>query len=663
MKATDLLKKLDEATPPSRERVLVQYRVNGNTAAAMGNVKLIPKLEAGVYSPQPTMEGLFFERKDVLSDGLLRFEDERQDTILQEVAEFWKLKDSYAKYEFVHSRGMVLYGPPGSGKCLGKGTPVMMFDGTIKPVEDVVVGDKLMGDDSSPRNVLSIARGREKLYRVIPVKGDSYVCNESHIISLQCSGDAYPEKFVDIEIRDYLRWSEGKKSRYKGYRVPVDFSEQPVPIDPYFLGIWLGDGVHGHPRLALSSESIIEWLFSYAESLNMSVTVCGASDIAAKDYRICGEGKGHANPILDSLRGIGVINNKHVPHVFKSNSKKVRQEILAGLLDTDGHMSAGCIDFITKYETLRDDVLFLCRSLGFAAYWSRKFVRLEGWEKEQEYFRISISGDFSEMPFKHLKAPERKQIKDVLLTGITVEELDVGDYYGFEIDGNRRFLLGDFTVTHNTCLLKLVMEQMVNDDSIVLLGRSPSSVREGLKIIREVEPDRKVCVVMEDFDEMARYDEHGLLELLDGEEKVGGVLYLGTTNFLERIPARLLRPPRFDRKIEVPFPPMEGRLAYLRGKLGQHQDESDVSKLAEMTDGLSFGHLRELIVSVYCLGHDVQKTIERLRGMGTVGARSSDADRPLPGAIACEARERVRKDIIGLKESKAGNLIRKWRTL
>ena len=62
----------------------------------------------------------------------------------------------------------------------------MMHDGTIKLVQDILVGDKLMGDDSTPRNVLSLARGRETMYKVIPTKGDSYTVNESHILSLKC---------------------------------------------------------------------------------------------------------------------------------------------------------------------------------------------------------------------------------------------------------------------------------------------------------------------------------------------------------------------------------------------------------------------------------------------------------------------------------------------
>ena len=64
-----------------------------------------------------------------------------------------------------------------AGKCHGIDTPIIMFDGSIKKVQDIKVGDQLMGDDSTPRNVLSLARGREMMYDIIPSKGDSYTVN------------------------------------------------------------------------------------------------------------------------------------------------------------------------------------------------------------------------------------------------------------------------------------------------------------------------------------------------------------------------------------------------------------------------------------------------------------------------------------------------------
>ena len=81
--------------------------------------------------------------------------------------------------------GGVLSVPCGAGKCLKRGTPVIMYDGSIKLIEDVKVGDKLMGDDSTPRQVLDLGRGQEEMFDIIPTKGDKYTVNRSHILSLK----------------------------------------------------------------------------------------------------------------------------------------------------------------------------------------------------------------------------------------------------------------------------------------------------------------------------------------------------------------------------------------------------------------------------------------------------------------------------------------------
>ena len=74
---------------------------------------------------------------------------------------------------------------PGYGKCLGINTPIIMFDGSTKMIQDITTGEQVMGDDSTPRNVLSTCTGKEQLYDIIPVKGDTYRVNESHILSLK----------------------------------------------------------------------------------------------------------------------------------------------------------------------------------------------------------------------------------------------------------------------------------------------------------------------------------------------------------------------------------------------------------------------------------------------------------------------------------------------
>jgi len=168
---------------------------------------------------------------------------------------------------------------------------------------------------------------------------------------------------------------------------------------------------------------------------------------------------------LNDLRAYKLINNKHIPQEYLANSRRNRLQLLAGLLDTDGYFHNGCFDFTNKSKQLACDTVRLARSLGFAATLSkcRKASQHGTWGT---YYRASISGDVSEIPckLKRKQAPPRQQTKNVLHYGISVEPIGKGDYYGFEVDGDRLFLLGDYTVVHNTALGALWLMQRIQEN-------------------------------------------------------------------------------------------------------------------------------------------------------------------------------------------------------
>ena len=149
-------------------------------------------------------------------------------------------------------------GYSGNGKCHGKGTEILMYDGSIKKVEDIVIGDMVMGDDSTPRKVLSLCRGVDQLYKVNGVKGNSYIVNSEHILSLyNSSGTSYGgHKYIDISVKDFLNKSKRYQDMHKGYRAPVEFKEREVPLDPYLLGLWLGDGTCSKPEITTRKKKI-----------------------------------------------------------------------------------------------------------------------------------------------------------------------------------------------------------------------------------------------------------------------------------------------------------------------------------------------------------------------------------------------------------------------
>ena len=367
-------------------------------------------------------------------------------------------------------RGGIINLQCAGGKCLGRDTPVIMFDGSIKMVQDIVVGDILMGDDSTPRNVLSLARGREMMYKVIPIKGDPYVVNESHILSLKSSinysKDLKKGQIVDISVKDYLNLPASFHKRggpLLGYRVPIDFETNEIDLDPYMIGYWLGDGDNRKPKISCQDSVVLHYFAKTLPKYGCSLTYS-----SQYDYYISGERKPKTpttnNYFLKTLQKYNLIQNKHIPHAYKCNSREVRLQILAGLIDSDGHLKTNqtCFEICQKNEKIMDDIIYIARSLGFACYkavkktsWTYKGVKQTG-----TAFRIHITGKgIEEIPTKipRKRASPRKQIKDVLVSRIRLEKLDIDDYYGFMIDGNHRFLLGDFTVTHNTvCALYII---------------------------------------------------------------------------------------------------------------------------------------------------------------------------------------------------------------
>ena len=127
----------------------------------------------------------------------------------------------------------LISGETGTGKCLGYNTGILMFDGTIKKVQDIKVGEQVMGDDSKPRNILSTTKGKEKMYKIQQSNGEDYVVNASHILSLRILDT---EDIIDIPVKHYLCLPDHVKKLLRGYKVPVQFKKKELPLDPYTFG-------------------------------------------------------------------------------------------------------------------------------------------------------------------------------------------------------------------------------------------------------------------------------------------------------------------------------------------------------------------------------------------------------------------------------------------
>lgn len=405
-----------------------------------------------------------------------------------------QLADDILRDWDVGNRNVLGVMPTGAGKCLGKGTPILMYDGSIKPVEDVEPGDSLMGPDSNPRTVLTLARGREVMYKVTPVKGEPYVVNESHVLSLKQTGlkskplyDCQRGKgdIVNLTVKDYISKSKHFKHTHKGWRSPVSWGDKTYDnnLPPYMLGLWLGDGTTRTPNITTADVEIVDYINSYVAKRGFNLRVENMDGNASSNYHISNDYK--RDGMCSSLRSIGVLNNKHIPLDYKTGSDDQRLELLAGLLDSDGHYDGKSYDVVFKLKRLADDLVFVARSLGFAAYVKPCRKKCYNNGVVGNYHRISISGDFTKIPTKlsRNKFKPRLQKKSVLVTGIKVEKLTVDDYYGFEITGDRLFMLGDFTVTHNTVVLSYIVQNH-NGASCVIAHRQELTSQISIALAR-----------------------------------------------------------------------------------------------------------------------------------------------------------------------------------
>ncbi len=365
---------------------------------------------------------------------------------------------------------IILAARPGMGKCLGKGTKVLMYDGSLKKVEDIQVGDQLMGDDSTPRRVLSLARGIEKMYWVRQNKGLDYRVNESHILSLKRSrneGKHQHGEVIDIPLKEYLEKSDKFKSNYKGFKVVVDFSEQYTSIDPYFLGLWLGDGRTSDVRIATQDTEIINYLEKYAQEQSLSLKVYQATGKCPM-YAITKDKENASGSALQSeLRKLNLLGNKHIPQNYLANSETKRLALLAGLLDSDGYYApdSNGYEITLKDQALAQQVKFLADTLGFRTSLHAKMATIKTIDYECEVFSVGIYGDIDKIPtrIERKKARGWKSPQSWQHTGIQVIYDKIDEYYGFVIDGNHRFLLEDMTVTHNTAFSLSVVRNAAVD--------------------------------------------------------------------------------------------------------------------------------------------------------------------------------------------------------
>jgi hypothetical protein len=344
--------------------------------------------------------------------------------------------------------------------CHGAGDKVVMADGTLRRIETIQQGDILLGPDSTPREVLGLHTGRSKLYTVSLKDGHTFRLTGSHVLVLEeiyskgkGKKKTYHRRQCQVTVENYLKTSRYRKHCLYFKKTASMFPQAELEIPPYILGLWLGDGDSDSVGLTTMDDCIRKEWEAYGMSKGL---YCRVEDFKnnnkAKGYHLT-RGRGQVNPVLNSLRSLKVLNNKHIPDCYIHASREQRLELLAGIIDTDGHKcrhtqaSAGW-ELTQKSRQLIDGIKRLCDSLGFRCGLPRA-KEVNG----ETYWRINFSGNEEEdVPVRlNYKKGCNRSMRDATNCAFSItEEPDEDTYYGVTVDKDNLYLLEGNYITHNS---------------------------------------------------------------------------------------------------------------------------------------------------------------------------------------------------------------------
>lgn len=274
------------------------------------------------------------------------------------------------------------------------------------------------------------------------------------------------EELLDTYVNYQIDKRYDKKTKKRRYSIdlckPVEhnFSGNSIKLDPYFLGLWLGDGSKSEAAVVTQDDEIKEYLKKYAISQNSSFKVRILKNNVENVYLSNGVGK--YNPIREELKKLGLINNKHIPLIYLLGSIQQRKDLLAGLLDTDGTIGkTGHISFSNSSRAIITAVKTLVCGLGIRCTLRRKrafFKDKDGEKKEGNIsYTLNIYPTFN--PFrlerKRKRFVENNENKKWLFyrTKVSIDNIvkkGISQAYCLKVDSEDGLFLADYyIVTHN----------------------------------------------------------------------------------------------------------------------------------------------------------------------------------------------------------------------
>lgn len=376
-------------------------------------------------------------------------------------------------------KGYLLSADPGTGKAQPLDAPIRV-PGGWSTMGEMTVGTKVIAKDGSVTSVTGVyPQGEKLIYRVTFTDGRTTECCGEHLWKVRWHGRGDAQS---LRVMDTLTIAEQLKRGDQRFHIQlIDPEERPevhTPIDPYALGVLIGDGhlCHGNVRVSMPDQFIINEL---TKTLPDDLTI---KFIHRYDYRIKAK-DGYSNSYLKTIRALGLAEklsvDKFIPSDYLNGSISQRLALLQGLMDTDGTADkGGCASYSTSSEHLARDVQQLVWSLGGIAYitsriphFTYKGERFEGKLAYRVFIRYRKPSNLFRLPRKQQYARDDGQYNTTLMLKITSIE-PVGEKAAQCISiahADRLYVTGDYIVTHNT-FMGLALSHLAKSDITVIVS-------------------------------------------------------------------------------------------------------------------------------------------------------------------------------------------------
>ena len=409
-------------------------------------------------------------------------------------------------------------------ECFDPETLILLWNGTSKRAGDIVVGDVLVDDLGNSTHIRSTCSGFKNMYDIIPNKSNfmKHRVTDNHILTLKIRSHKsirnstrqdrkyshiveflnreemkFQEKHfkslkdaedfvnsfddddtIDITIEKYLKLNKRTKENLVLFKTEgIHWTKKEVEMDPYLLGMWLGDGLSDGSGFVLNyktdNETLAYWENWAQENgavitkgKRYSFTVVSKKNKDAYINGLCN--RLEEAPLKKYLRKYNLLKNKHIPNDYLTNDRETRLKVLAGLIDTDGSVrSKGREIRISQgpanYRII-DDAYTLAMSLGFScgvkegvSQWTDT---KSGNKKFSTYKELTITGYKiyeipTLLPRKKLLRVENQyhliRSKSFMYSKFILQEAGIGPYVGWQLHDKRgRFCLSDGLASHNT---------------------------------------------------------------------------------------------------------------------------------------------------------------------------------------------------------------------